>query len=229
MYDIYGYSGIKPRSIQDYYDVLGSPANPTFWRMLNVKYLVFDQQVNLPALELIYSNAKTFVYKNNEALPRAYFVSTIAKRSGIEILNLVKEKRFDPKYIAFVDEEIEGIETPDSNAFVNIVEFRDEYIELDVNASGNNFLFLGDTYFPKGWSAAIEGNETKIYKANHGFRGIVVPEGKHKVVFTYLPQSFVFSKYISLILSALIIIGIVFGTLSSLKKNKIKTSEPIEA
>jgi hypothetical protein len=30
-YDIYGYSGIKPRAIQDYYDVLGSPANHTFW------------------------------------------------------------------------------------------------------------------------------------------------------------------------------------------------------
>jgi hypothetical protein len=34
MYDIYGYSGIKPRAIQDYYDIIGSPANPTFWRML---------------------------------------------------------------------------------------------------------------------------------------------------------------------------------------------------
>ena len=45
-YDIYGYSGIKPRAIQDYYDVLGSPANITFWRMLNVKYIVFDQAVN---------------------------------------------------------------------------------------------------------------------------------------------------------------------------------------
>jgi hypothetical protein len=229
MYDIYGYSGIKPRSIQDYYDVLGSPANPTFWRMLNVKYLIFDQQVNMPSLELIYSGDKTFVYKNSDALPRAYFVSTVAKRPGIEVLNMVKEKRFDPKYIAFVDEEIEGIETPDSNASVNLVEFKDEYIELDVNSSGNNFLFLGDTYFPKGWSAAIDGNETKIYRANHGFRGIVVPEGKHRVVFTYLPQSFVVSKYLSLILSALVIIGIVFGTLSTLKKKKVKTSEQIEA
>ena len=124
--------------------------------MLNVKYLVFDQQVGIPSLELIYSEGKTFVYKNNDALPRAYFVSTVAKRPSIEILNMVKEKRFDPKFIAFVDEEIENIEVPDSTAFVNIVEFKDEYIELDVNASGNNFLFLGDTYFPKGWSSSID-------------------------------------------------------------------------
>ena len=229
MYDIYGYSGIKPRTIQDYYDVLGSPANPTFWRMLNIKYLVFDQQVSIPSLELIYSGEKTFVYKNNDALPRAYFVSTVAKRPSIEILNMVKEKRFDPKFIAFVDVEIENIEVPDSTAFVNIVEFKDEYIELDVNASGNNFLFLGDTYFPKGWSSSIDGAETKIYKANHGFRGIVVPQGKHKVVFTYLPQSFVISKYLSLILSALVILGLVIGTILTLNKKKATIEEQIKA
>ena len=229
MYDIYGYSGIKPRSIQDYYDVLGSPANPTFWRMLNVKYLIFDQQVSTPSLELIYSGDKTFVYRNNDALPRAYFVSTVDQRSGIEIINMVKEKRFDPKYIAFIDEKIENIDTPDSNAFVNIVDFKDEYIELDLNASGNNFLFLGDTYFPTGWSATVDDKETKIYRTNHGFRGIVVPKGKHKVVFKYLPQSFVISKYLSLILSAMVMLGIVFGSLFIIRKKNIKTEKQIKA
>lgn len=233
MYDIYGYSGIKPRSIQDYYDVLGSPANPTFWRMLNVKYLIFDQQVHMSSLELIYSSDKTFVYKNRDALPRAYFVNKVEIRRGIEILNMVKDNSLDPKNIAFIDEEIENIETPDSNAFVDIVEFKDEYIELDVNASGNNFLFLGDTYMSgeadyklfkitTGWNAFIDGTETKIHKTNHGFRGVVIPEGRHKVVFSYLPQSFIVSKYLSLSLSALVILGLVIGTLFTLKRKKSK-------
>ena len=60
MYDIYGYSGIKPRAIQDYYDILGSPANPTFWRMLNVKYIVLDKEINAPDLQLIYSGNGNF-------------------------------------------------------------------------------------------------------------------------------------------------------------------------
>ena len=241
MYDIYGYSGIKPRSIQDYYDVLGSPANPTFWRMLNVKYLIFDKRVDLPALELIYSRDKTFVYKNNDALPRAYFVSTVAERPSIEILSMVKEKRFDPRYIAFVDKEIKKVDVPDSTAYVNVVEFKDEYIELDVNASGNNFLFLGDTYMSgeadyrifkvsTGWKASIDGEETEIYKANHGFRGIIVPKGKHNIVFSYLPQSFVISNYLSLTLSGLVILGLAVGTFITLqKKKKAKTESKIEA
>jgi len=218
MYDIYGYSGIKPRAIQDYYDILNSPANPTFWRMLNVKYLVFDQQVNSQSLEQIYSGDKTFVYRNNDALPRAYFVSTVAKKPAMEILNLVKDGRFDPKYIVFTEEEITGIETPDSTAFVNITKFDDEQIELDANASGNNFLFLGDTYFPIGWKALIDGKETKIYRANHGFRGIVVPAGNHKIEFTYLPESFVISKYLALIFSSVIMIGLITGIGVNLRK-----------
>ena len=229
MFDIYGYSGIKPRAIQDYYDVLGSPANPTFWRMLNVKYIVFDKEVNSPDLQLVYSGNKSFVYLNRNALPRAYFVNQVAKKSGSEIINMVKNTQFDPAYIAFTEEEVAGIEAPDSTAYVRIEKFEDEYIQLNVNASGNNFVFLGDTYMTgetdyklfkvhTGWKAFIDGAETKIYRANHGFRGIVVPKGNHKIEFTYLPESFVISKYLSLTFSSLIMLGLVVGISFNLRK-----------
>lgn len=229
MYDIYGYSGIKPRAIQDYYDVLGSPANPTFWRMLNVKYIIFDKEVNSPDLQLIYAGDKSFVYLNRNALPRAFFVNQVAKKSGSEIINMVKNTQFDPAYIAFTEEELTNIKAPDSTAFVRIEKFADELIQLDVNASGNNFLFLGDTYMTgetdykllkvhTGWKAFIDGVETKIYRANHGFRGIVVPEGNHKIEFTYLPDSFVISKYLSLTFSSITLLGLIIGVGINLRK-----------
>ena len=59
--DFYGYSGIKPRAFQDLIDVVG-PANTSMWRMLNVKYIVFDKEVNSPDLQLIYRSDKSFVY-----------------------------------------------------------------------------------------------------------------------------------------------------------------------
>ncbi|NWG29545.1 MAG: YfhO family protein [Ignavibacteriaceae bacterium] len=222
MYDIYGYSGIKPRAIQDYYDILGSPANPTFWRMLNVKYIIFDKEFNSPDLQLIYSGNKSFVYLNKNALPRTYFVNQVAKKSAVEIINMVKNTQFDPAHIAFTEEELTGIETPDSTAFVRIEKFEDEFIQLDVNASGNNFLFLGDTYMTgetdykllkvyTGWKAFVDGAETKIYRANHGFRGIVVPKGNHKIEFVYRPESFVISKYLSLTFSSITLLGVIIG------------------
>ena len=221
MYDINGYSGIKPRSIQDYYDVLGSPANPTFWRMLNVKYIIFDKEISSPDFQLLYSEEKTFVYRNRNALPRAYFVNRVEEKSAIEILNMVKNSQFDPADIAFTEEEISNIDMPDSTANVQIEKFDDESIQLNVNASGNNFLFLGDTYMSgiadyklfkisTGWKAFIDGNETKIYRANHGFRGIVIPKGNHKIEFTYIPKSFEVSVWIARLISwpvGLILLG----------------------
>jgi len=238
MYDIYGYSGIKPRSIQDYYDVLESPANPTFWRMLNVKYIIFDKEINSPDFQLIYSGDKTYVYKNNSALPRAYFVDRVEKKAAIEILNMVKNSQFDPAKIAFIEEEISKIDIPDSTAFVQIEKFDDEDIQLNVKASGNNFLFLGDTFMSgetnyklfkvhTGWKAFIDGNETKMYRANHGFRGVVIPRGNHKVEFVYAPESFYIAKYLAFGFSSIIIAGLILGVALNLK-NKLSGKANIE-
>ncbi len=222
--DLYGYSGIKPRAFQDYMDILGSPANQTLWRMANVKYIVFDSQINYPGMQLIYSGNKTFVYQNINTLPRAYFVNSVETKSAIELLNDVKNNLFDPKEIAYVEDETITVEKPDSTAFVKIDSYKDETITLNVNASGNNFLFFGDTYFPNGWKAYIDGNETRIYRANHNFRGIVIPKGEHRIVFTYLPESFVISKYLALILSSLTIIGLIVGFILTKKQKELQAT-----
>jgi uncharacterized membrane protein YfhO len=188
--------------------------------MLNVKYIIFDEEVNSPDLQLVYSKNKSFVYLNKNVLPRAYFVDTISKKPALEVLNLVKNIQFDPRYIAFTEEDISGVEIPDSTAFVRIEKFDDELIELNVNASGNNFLFLGDTYYSVGWKAFIDGTETKIYRANHGFRGIVVPKGNHKIEFNYLPESFVISKYLALTFSSLVMLGLLVSIFFNFRKSK---------
>jgi hypothetical protein len=222
--DLYGFSGIKPRAFQDYMDVLGSPANPTLWRMANVKYIVFDSQLNYPGLQLIYSGNKTFVYQNTNTLPRAYFVNSIETKNALELLNDVKNNLFDPKEVAYVEDESITVEEPDSTTFVKIESYKDETIILNIKASGNNFLFLGDTYYPNGWKAYIDGSETEIYRVNHNFRGIIVPEGKHKIEFVYLPVSFVISKYLSLILSSLTIIGLIVGFILTKKQKNLPTT-----
>jgi hypothetical protein len=152
--DVYGYSGIKPRSYQDYMDVLGGPTNPTFWRMVNAKYFVFDNPINFDEFELKYAGDKTFLYENTSALPRAYFVDRVENRSGIEILTAVKNNAFDPKEVAFLSDDTVTVDVPDSTAFVNIETYEDERILLKAKASGNNFLFLGDNYVPVGWKAS---------------------------------------------------------------------------
>ncbi|MBZ0201107.1 MAG: YfhO family protein, partial [Ignavibacteriaceae bacterium] len=226
--DMYGYSGIKPRGFQDIMDVVGSPANPTLWRMLNVKYLVLDKQYSIPGAKIISATQTTVVYENTQALPRAYFVDTVVSKPALEILNHIKENSFDPKRIAFVEKEEVKVDKPDSTASVKITKYADADIMIDAKASGNNFLFLGDTYFPNGWKAYIDGNETEIHRTNHNFRGIIVPAGEHKVEFVYEPKSFFISKYIVLSLSSLTLIGLIVGIFINRKKVKI-IKESLEA
>lgn len=234
--DLYGYSAIKPRAFQDYMDVLQTPANPTLWRMANVKYIVSDSPINSPAYKPIYSRDKDYVYQNLNALPRAYFVDSVKTSTAIEILNAVKNNSFDPKTVAFIEDESLTVDKPDSTAYVKIDSYKDEDIKLNVNASGNNFLFLGDTYMSGengikvfgaelfkhsvGWKAYVDGTVTKIYKANHDFRGIVVPKGSHKIKFRYLPQSFVIAKNTSLVLSSLVVLGLFVSIGLSFRKKK---------
>ena len=208
--DFYGYSGIKPRSFQDLMDVIG-PVNPTLWRMLNVKYIVASQQIPLPGFIPIYQKDKEVVYKNTNALPRAYFVDKVASKPELSVLNDIKANEFDPKNIAYIDGSLPNVDVPDSTAKVSINVYKDELVELNVKASGNNFLFFGDTYLPTGWKAYVDGSKTEIYKADHGFMGIVVPKGSHKVVFKYAPKSFFISEYVALTLSTLTLISLLIG------------------
>lgn len=71
-------------------------------------------------------------------------------------------------------------------------------------------LFLSEVYYPAGWKAYIDGQETEIYKTNYLFRSIVVPKGKHKVEFKFEPETYYTGKKITL--AGNIILILIFGT-----------------
>ncbi|MCX8010275.1 MAG: YfhO family protein, partial [Ignavibacteria bacterium] len=224
--DFYGYSAAKPRTYQDLLDVVGL-VNPTLWRMLNVKYLINDKPITDSLIKPIFTEEKTSVMLNNGALPRAYFVNRFEIKPMLEVLNMIKQNEFDPKEVLFFEEDynLPQIDIPTSEAYVNITHYQFENISMDVNATGNNLLFLGDTYYPIGWKAEIDGKETRIYRANHGFRAIVVPPGKHKIEFRYEPKSFYVGKNISLGLNAIVLISLILIAGGSYLKSKRKSKE----
>ena len=219
--DFYGYSGIKPRAYQDIIDVVG-PVNATLWRMLNVKYIITEKQVQFPGLAPIYTGDKSVVYINQYALPRLYFVDSVEYKAPMEILQQMKASSFDPAHNAFVAEKGLKVTPADSTTSVKLTEYKDEVVAADVNASGENFLFFGDSYVPTGWKAYVDNNETDIYRANHGYMGIIVPAGQHKVEFRYAPERFYISKYLALILSSLVVLGLIVVLVSRRKSAPVK-------
>lgn len=225
--DMYGYSAIKPRGYQDYMDVLGNPANPTFWNMGNVKYLIFDAaNYQIPGLKLVYTGEKTAVYENELALPRLFFVQKVDQKDPLEVLKMVKDNKFRPDSVAFTHDVKLNADVPDSTVSLKITKYLDERIEADVKTSGNNFLFLSNSYHSKGWKAYVDGNPVDIYKTNHNFMGIIVPKGSHKVIFEFAPTSFTISVYTAFTLSSVTVLGLILSILFEYrKKKKAQSSE----
>ena len=217
--DLSGYSAVKPRSYQDIIEAV-TPANFTLWRMLGVKYVVTDKPFPFEYFSQISmsSDSTTFVNQNNMALPRIYFVDSVAQKPPVEILNAIKENSFNPKKLAFVNSLDFKFDKGDSTNSAKISEYKEEQITAETKSQGNCFLFFGTTYLP-GWKAFVDKTETTIHKTNHGFMGIVVPKGEHKVEFVYEPKSFVLGKYLSLILNLVMFGGLGLTFFLSRKKN----------
>ena len=126
---------------------------------------------------------------------------------------------------AYLEKDInKKIDKADSTATVKLVKATTESYEYDVNATGNNLMFMGDIYYPAGWKAYIDGVETEIYKTDYLFRSIVVPAGKHKVEIKFLPETYYTGKSISLmsnIFVALILLVGIGGVFMKRKENNL--------
>ncbi len=217
--DFYGYSSAKPRSYQDLMDVVG-PANPTLWRMLGVKYIVTDRPFMMDGFTNIQQSQNNYVFRNDKALPRAYFVNNVEQKSSVDILNAIKEFSFDPKKTAYVDKIDFKFDKADSTAAAEISDYKDEHVIINTTTTGSNFLFFSETYLPW-WKALVDGVPTNVYKTNHGFQGIVVPQGKHKIEFVYEPQGYVLGKYISLAINLIVIsLVLAFVITAQVKRSK---------
>ena len=72
-------------------------------------------------------------------------------------------------------------------------------------------LVLGDNFYP-GWSAAVDGADTQIFRANHTMRAVKVPAGHHMVSFVFMPKSFFLSVYISIAVALLVVLALIVAT-----------------
>ena len=101
------------------------------------------------------------------------------------------------------------IDSPLQGAEAAIVHYGIQDIEVRATATGNNLLFLSETFYPKGWKAYINGKETEIYRLNYLFRGVIIPQGSHTLLMKFEPATFTLGKTISLITNLIILGGII--------------------
>ena len=67
------------------------------------------------------------------------------------------------------------------------------------------WLVLTDTWFP-GWRARVDGADVVVRRADHAFRAVALPPGRHEVEFTFTPRGLRAGAAITL--AALAIVGV---------------------
>ncbi len=142
-------------------------------------------------------------YENFKALPRAFFVDDyLMEKDPQKILDLMFDRKIDLRKTVILEETLPEISLTQKDpglalsSEVIIEAYKSSFIQLQVETDKDKILFLSDNYYP-GWKAKIDNLETKIYRADFTFRGIVVPKGKHTVVFSFEPFSFKIGAIIS--------------------------------
>ncbi|MCX6138247.1 MAG: YfhO family protein, partial [Ignavibacteriales bacterium] len=221
----YGYQGAKIRAYQDVVDVVGL-GNPLLWGLMNVKYIVSNRPDSNEVMVPIYREADKMVFYNRASMPRTFFVDRYEVAGGIDILNRIKSMSFNPRQIAFVMEDPHlKIDPPQPGSSAQFIRSGIQDLEMKVNATGNNLLFVSETYYPEGWKAFVDNVETPILKLNYLFRGVVVPAGVHTVTMKFQPHGFALGKTMSLGFNILVLLG--FAALGAMEYLKKRKAQPV--
>ncbi len=208
--NIGGYSPTKMRIYQDIIDFSfyqgtdkSFPVNMNIVNMLNVKYFVVNgylPQKDEFKIAYIDQAAKLIVYENLNSLPRAFFVKKAAvipeKKDVIQKLNAPD---FNPAETAILEIDPAVKIIPYTAASANITEWKTNFIAIETETDQPSLLVLSEMYYPHGWKAFIDGNETPIYKTNYILRSVCIPKGKHRIEFRFEPEEFALGQWVSTI------------------------------
>lgn len=223
--DVRGDESLRLRRYQNYIlrivgfdaDILASIhipyANSPLVDAMNIRYVISPARVSIAGLREVYDDGKTFVYENEQILPRAYLVGAcdLATSSTDALNEMFNDAGFDlsGKVVlepGGVDVGVFAETFPGGEAV--ITDYQPNRVVVRTECASRAVLVLADAFYP-GWTARVDGVETAVMPANGTFRGVVIPAGDHEVEFRYLPKSFLAGAVVSLA-SAAVVLALAF-------------------
>lgn len=186
--------------------------NPKMLDLLNVKYIITEEEFSDERYSLDFKQDDYNVYSNKESLPRAYVVpNAIVLKNKDEILETLSGQDFDNKEYIIIEEFGEwNLENKGTFKEAKVSYYSPHNIIVDIEMDNPGYLVLSETWYP-GWKAYDNGEEIKLLRVNHVLRGAYIKEGEHQVKISYEPDHFRIGKIISLITLVLIILFFIYS------------------
>ena len=85
---------------------------------------------------------------------------------------------------AIVEEPIGPLAKPNRPPAVEMRTRDQTRVEVEVQTAAEGLLVLADPWYPQ-WKVSVDGRPAELLRVDHAFRGVRVPAGNHRVVFSY--------------------------------------------
>ena len=191
-------------------------------RAANVKYLILSQPgldgPDLTTVNTAQGSAPTgqvateITYRLNRALPRAFFVDRYRVLPDPKaVLAAMADSRWDPAAEVLLLEEPGSAIQPAAGATVRITGHQPHHVKAEIEATGNQLLYISEVWYPQGWTARLDGQPVKVLRANHAFRAIVVPPGRHQLMMDFSDPAYATGRTISMASYGLIVMALLGG------------------
>ena len=174
-----------------------------------------ESPLQMPGLHVVYDGSDATIYQNDNALPRTWLVADqdVIKGDAAE-LTAVGSTGFDPHNEVITGSAIPGIPDDDSDpstpGTAGITDYQAQQVTIQAHANRAAELVLSDTYYP-GWKVTVNGQPARIDEVDYLLRGVSVPAGNDRIVFTYDPSSFKEGWITSVAATIFLIVAVVVG------------------
>jgi hypothetical protein len=169
--------------------------------------------LQVPGLRLVYNGPDAKIYANDDSLPRTWLVAAqdVVKGDSQALAKIVSSD-FDPRRAVVTERPLPALSDNKASGTApgdaRITHYGAERVEISARANRAAELVLSDTAYP-GWQVTVNGRPTQITRVDYLLRGVAVPAGDDRIVFTYDPTSFRNGWLVSLVAVVVTVTAIV--------------------
>lgn len=209
-----GYHAAKMRRYQEVIDKYLMAMDLNVYNMLNARYFINRNE-----------GGEYSVSYNDDALGNGWYVENVELVKSVDdeynmlenintgVTAVVNEK--------FADEfkDFPLTNNTDSLSSVTLTDYKANKLTYKTESSQKGFVVFSEIYYPKGWSATINGEPAEIVNANYILRGLVVPAGENTIEFSFEAPNFKTMISITYISSIIILLSLACSIFLIYKQN----------
>jgi hypothetical protein len=205
-----GYHGAKLRRYQEIIDHGIEPEIRVFARSMSTDSTPVINMLNTKYFILPGSDKQPVAYPNPNALGNAWFVKNykVVENADAEIAAIGGLR---PDSLAVIHKEFAGhlgnfTPATDSTDRISLDEYAPNRLKYSYSLKKQGLAVFSEIYYPKGWTAYLDGQPTPHFRADYVLRAMVLPAGNHKLEFRFEPAVYYTGEKISLISSVALVV-----------------------